>query len=124
MKKTLLLVFILHFSQISISYSQVQNRRIIVGNFSTQNINSITPINWQAMKFNNIDSETAYFLARDNNQTIFKAVSNAAASGYIRKISIAPEKYPILSWKWKIDNLIKKSNIKQKKAMITPPVYM
>ncbi|VAW91038.1 hypothetical protein MNBD_GAMMA23-2575 [hydrothermal vent metagenome] len=116
MKKTLLLFVILHFSQISTSYSQDGNRRITAGNFSTQKISSITPEKWQAMKFDNIDTETAYFLTRDNNQTVFKAVSNAAASGYIHKISIDPKQYPILTWSWKIDNLIKKSNINTKEG--------
>lgn len=87
---------------------------ITVGNFSNSDITMITPKNWQPMEFESIENKTAYFLTRDDDKTIFKAVSHNSASGYINKVSIDPKKFPILSWKWKIDNLINKADITTK----------
>jgi len=114
MNKILVLSFILNFTLVASSFSQ--NNRITVASFTTEKINAITPTNWKAMTFDNIETPTAYFLTRDQNKTIFKAVSNAGASGYIRKISIDPKEYPILTWNWKIDNLIEKADINTKEG--------
>ena len=95
----------------SLSYA---DEIINLGDFSKQDIRHITPKGWEPLNFSNIDNKTAYFLARDSNKTIFKAVSNNSASGYIHKISVDPTKFPILSWEWKIDNLIKSADITQK----------
>jgi len=95
-------------------YSAQAGDSIVVGDFSSQNISSITPTGWIPLNFDSIDSKTAYYLTRDKGKVIFKAVSNASASGYINKLSIDPEEFPILSWQWKIDNLIDKANINTK----------
>lgn len=92
----------------------LDDNTITVGDFSSQSISSVTPINWEPLTFDSIDNQTAYFLTRDNDKTIFKAVSNAGASGYIHKVSIDPKKFPILTWQWKIDNLITKADINTK----------
>ncbi len=116
MKKRLSFLLIFHLLITSVAYAQNTKDHILVANFSAEEINSITPANWEVMKFDSIKRQTAYFLARDKNRTILKAVSNASASGYIRKISINPENYPILTWQWKIDNLIKRSNMKTRQG--------
>lgn len=87
---------------------------ISVGNFSELDISSITPKNWKPLTFESIENHTTYFLARDQGKTILKAVSNSSASGVIHKLSIDPKRFPILSWKWKIDNLLSKADINTK----------
>jgi len=111
------LILILTIGYISIfpTYSQ-SNNDIFAGKFSDENINSITPNHWQPLKFDGIDNQTAYFLTHDNQNVILKAVSHSSASGYLRKISIDPKDYPYLSWRWKVDNLIEKANIKTKEG--------
>lgn len=100
------LLLIVNFSNIACS-----DDTIPVGNFSGQDIRNILPTNWQPLHFSSIENKTAYFLTRDDNKTVFKAVSHASASGYIHKISIDPWEYPILTWQWKVDNIIRSANI-------------
>jgi len=107
-------ILIFGLTLIPISNSLSEPTTITVGDFSNANIASITPINWEPLHFDSIDNKTAYFLTRDKNKTIFKAVSNNSASGYIHKVSIDPKKFPILNWKWKIDNLISNADINTK----------
>jgi len=113
MYKQLSLLFIAYLVSPQIAYS---NDTIIIGNFSAHNVSAITPKNWQPLTFNSIENKTAYFLDRDNNKVIFKAVSNASASGYIKKLSIEPKDYPILQWQWKIDKLLEKADINSKEG--------
>jgi len=87
---------------------------IIAGNFSNQKTNTITPAGWHPLNFDSIDNKTAYFLTHDNDKVIYKAVSHASASGVINKLSINPRDYPILTWQWKIDNIITKADINSK----------
>ena len=114
MKSSILLILISYFILSSPSQSEENITTITIGNFSKESISSITPSNWSPLTFDSIDKETAYFLYRDNNKTIFKAVSNSSASGYIHKISVNPKEFPTLTWQWKIDNLISKANINTK----------
>lgn len=96
------------------SVKKASGEKITVANFSSMDIRSITPRNWNPLTFDSIDNHTAYFLARDNDKTILKAVSNNSASGYLQKVSIDPKRFPILTWQWKIDNLISKADINTK----------
>jgi len=49
---------------------------------------------------------TDYTLVKEEGRTVVRAVSSNAASGLIRKISFAPEKYRYLRWSWKISRTI------------------
>jgi len=98
----------------SISYANENITTIAIGNFSKSQITSIIPKNWTPLTFESITNHTDYYLTRENNKTIFKAVSNNSASGYIHKVSIDPKEFPILSWDWKVDNLIAKADINTK----------
>ena len=119
MRKVALLIVILHFVVLTKTYAmdettKISDGKLSVGNFSTLDVSSITPINWKPLTFDSIDNHTAYFLVRDNNKTILKAISNNSASGYIHKVSINPKEFPFLTWSWKIDNLISKADINTK----------
>lgn len=102
------------FSLLLLVKPAYSNEVITIGNFSKHDISSITPKDWQPLIFDNIDSQTAYYLDRDKNTVIFKAVSNASASGYLKKVSINPKEFPILNWKWKIKNTLKAADINTK----------
>ena len=49
---------------------------------------------------------TDYTLVKEEGRTVVRAVSSNTASGLIRKISFAPEKYRYLRWSWKISRTI------------------
>jgi hypothetical protein len=45
---------------------------------------------------------------------VVKAVSDAAASGLPKAINIDPKEYPIVRWRWKVENVLKHSDVTRK----------
>jgi ABC-type dipeptide/oligopeptide/nickel transport system ATPase subunit len=45
-----------------------------------------------------------------------KAVSRASASGLVRKVDIDPMKYPVIEWRWKVDNILEKGDVTRKEG--------
>jgi hypothetical protein len=43
-----------------------------------------------------------------------KATSEASASGLTKEVKIDPRVYPVVRWRWKIDNLLKTSDVSRK----------
>ena len=67
--------------------------------------------NWQPKSF---AGKTKYTVEQNDNQPAIHATSNAAASGLIYKIDYDPGQYPILSWRWKIDHILRKGDARHK----------
>jgi hypothetical protein len=87
---------------------------IDVGKFSAAEPGEKLPEGWHPLIFKNITSYTRYSLVKDGDTVVVKAVSEASASGLIRKIRIDPQKYPIIQWRWKVMNVCKNSDVTQK----------
>lgn len=90
--------------------------QILVGHFSSNNITNVTPTGWQPLHFTSIEQKTAYFLTREDEQVVVKAVSNASASGYFKDITLDPKQYPILNWRWKATNTLQKGDVTSKEG--------
>lgn len=58
---------------------------------------------WETKRFRGV---TDYRLVSESGQTVVKAVSNASASGLVKKISFDPKQYRYLRWSWKISRTI------------------
>lgn len=68
---------------------------------------------WEYEKFK---GETQYNIVKTDNDHVLKAESNASASALIFKCKYDPKKYPILSWRWKVENIIEKGDEIRKDA--------
>lgn len=79
---------------------------VMIGKFSSADISD-----WNQKSFK---GKTSYTLVKDNGRTILKAHSNKAASGYIKKISVDPKRFPLLRWSWKVAGVNPKEDITQK----------
>ncbi len=89
---------------------------IDVGKFSTERIENKTPSHWKPLTFKNIERHTTYTLVKDGEDTVLKAVSEASASGLTREIKIDPKQYPILLWRWKVENILEKGDVRKKQG--------
>jgi hypothetical protein len=87
---------------------------ILVGNFSGAADLTGLPEGWEPLQFKNIPAHTNYRLVRDQGVTVLEADSRASSSGLIRKISVNPHEYPILSWKWKVAGVYAKGDVTKK----------
>jgi hypothetical protein len=89
---------------------------LYVGKFSAESPAEAPPSGWELFTFQKIEKLTRYTLVKDDGVVAVKAESSDSASGLIRKIRIDPEEYPILTWRWKVADTNKKSDITQKKG--------
>jgi hypothetical protein len=58
---------------------------------------------WQEKKF---VKQTTYRLTEEDGRKCIKAVSEASASGLFYKIKFDPQKFPYISWSWKIEHTV------------------
>jgi hypothetical protein len=89
---------------------------IEVGRFSAEKAINGLPTHWEPFYFKDIQRHTEYRLVEEDRQVVVKATAGASASGLTRKISIDLKVYPIVQWRWKVANVLKKSNIYRKEG--------
>jgi hypothetical protein len=87
-----------------------------VGKFSASQVGTALPDGWKPLTFKKIPKHTSYEVVKDGGMTIVKAVSEAAASGLIKPVVIDPKEYPIVRWRWKIDNVLQRSDVALKEG--------
>ena len=94
-----------------------QSSRVIeVGRFSAEKPGDILPSGWKPLTFKNIEKHTLYSLVNDGGTTVVKAVSEASASGLTRELTINPREYPIVQWRWKVENILAKGDVHRKEG--------
>jgi hypothetical protein len=89
---------------------------IEVGKFSSGTVGQAMPDGWKPLTFKKIPKHTSYEVVKDGGMTIVKAVSEASASGLIKPVVIDPKEFPIIRWHWKIDNVLKGSDVTLKEG--------
>jgi hypothetical protein len=89
---------------------------LAVGHFSAEKVHDVLPSHWEPFYFKGIERHTDYRLVEEDGQVVVKATSNASASGLTRKIAIDPKEYPVVQWRWKVANVLKRADIYQKEG--------
>jgi len=89
---------------------------IEVGKFSVVSADEKLPPGWRPLTFKKIERHTTYTLVKDEGITVVKAVADASASGLTREIRIDPKEYPIVKWRWKVSNILKKGDVRRKEG--------
>lgn len=84
------------------------------GLFSSAKITGNLPAGWEPMTFSKIERHTDYSLVNADGTVVVKAVSNQSASGLTRAVSIDPAIYPVIHWRWKVDNILQKGDVANK----------
>jgi hypothetical protein len=85
-----------------------------VGKFSADREGAVLPAGWKPLTFKKVPKQTTYALVKDGDTVVVKAVSQAGASGLTKEVKIDPREYPIVRWRWKVDNLLKTSDVGRK----------
>ena len=84
------------------------------GLFSSARPGGNLPDGWQPLSFSRIERHTDYSLVEDDGTVVVKAVSNQSASGLTRTLSITPVDYPVIQWRWKVNNILQKGDVTSK----------
>jgi len=85
-----------------------------VAKFSAAAVGQTLPEGWKPLTFKKIPKPTRYEVVKDGGAVVVKATSEAAASGLIKEIRIDPREYRVVRWRWKVDNLLQRSDVTRK----------
>ncbi len=80
--------------------------------FFRENFNELE--SWKPLYFNNIEKHTEYSIEKEGEVSYLKAESNASASGIVFKQEFDVLSFPKIRWRWKVTNVFKKGNAKEK----------
>ena len=89
---------------------------IEVGKFSAAALGQDLPADWKPLTFKKIEGHTSYTLVKEEGVVVVKAEANASASGLIREIKIDPKTFPMVEWRWKVGNILKKGDVSKKEG--------
>jgi len=90
------------------------NAALEVAQFSHAMVGQTVPEGWKPLTFKTVQKQTKYEVVRDGEMVVVKASSDASASGLTKEVRIDPREYPIVRWRWKVDNLLKHSDVSRK----------
>lgn len=91
-----------------------QPAQLAVGTFSAAAEGTALPDGWHRLTFKKIERHTQYEVVKDQAVAVVKAVSEGGASGLTKAVTIDPREYPIVRWRWKIENILDKSDVNRK----------
>jgi len=89
---------------------------IEVGKFSAEKPGGAFPSGWEPLIFKKDNRRTVYTLVLDGDIVVIKADSSASASGLFRELRIDPKKHPFVKWRWKVNNVLKKSDVHRREG--------
>lgn len=75
-----------------------------------------TPEGWKPQTFRNIPRHTRYEVVSEDGTYVVKAQANASASGLIHPLDLDAREHRILRWRWKVENLIDKADLRRKEG--------
>jgi hypothetical protein len=80
---------------------------LVVGAFSQASEGSLPP-GWkpQIFKRQKNAKQTAYEVVRNGETTVLRAESVGTASGLEHEVSVDLKEYPVLRWRWKVNNVV------------------
>lgn len=85
-----------------------------VGTFSRGAVGPALPDGWKPLTFKKISKQTRYELVQDGEKVVVKATSDASASGLTKEVRIDPKEYPIIRWRWRVENVLTRSDVSRK----------
>jgi hypothetical protein len=88
--------------------------QIEAGLFSSASLDQTSPHDWQPLTFSRIERHTEYSLVEEEGTVVVKAVSEQSASGLTRALSIDPAIYPVIQWRWKVNNVLDGGDVTRK----------
>ncbi|MFN0038327.1 MAG: DUF3047 domain-containing protein [Burkholderiales bacterium] len=78
--------------------------------FSTASPGEVLPAPWRFSAVPKVKKHTRYSLVEDAGITVLRAEANASMASLTHALKIDPNVLPVINWRWKIDNLVDKSD--------------
>jgi hypothetical protein len=78
------------------------------------------PAGWEPWELSKFKKSTQYQLVSQDGRTVIKASANASASGLVHQLAVNPRQFPLLEWRWKVNELIPAADNTKKNAEDSP----
>lgn len=101
---------------VGITVAVVGRPLLRVGDFSAQSPSRSVPEGWEQIRFGENESSTTYDLVRADTTVVVRARSSNGASGLITRKRIDLAQYPILEWRWKVDEVLNEGDVTEKET--------
>lgn len=103
-----LLVALLLAACVSVSVPGDGKPATSIALFSTNSPDAVLPAGWRTWVINRTKKETVYDLVRESagGPVVLHAISNGSASGLMQRLDIDPGAQPIVTWRWRVSELI------------------
>lgn len=69
---------------------------------------------WKPLTFPKIERDSRYSIITNDGNSVLKAEADDSASGLVSKEPFDPYQNPILRWRWRVENVLKKGNAERK----------
>lgn len=69
---------------------------------------------WEPLVFPKIDRHSRYRLVDEEGKRVVEATTDNSASGLIARVSVEPGESLMLRWRWKVSNVYKQGNAREK----------
>ena len=103
------LLLCLSFLTIFPVQAKSENKTAITEDFATLS-------EWNPQKFEDIEKETTYSTIEHNTDNYLRARSNSSASALVHSRKFNVYEYPVINWRWKVENIYKNGNARTKKG--------
>jgi hypothetical protein len=75
---------------------------------------------WQEWSFSGFKKPTRYELIEDSGALVIRASADRSASGLRHAVKVDPASYPVLTWRWKVNELIESADNTRKHTEDSP----
>jgi hypothetical protein len=82
--------------------------------FSAGSPGAAPPAPWRISALRGVKRATQYSLVTDDATVVLRAVANASMASVMHPLRADPKDTPFLSWRWKVSNILRKSDINSK----------
>ena len=89
---------------------------IQIGTFSESSAETPFEDGWMALSLGKKIAPTQYELIDYDGVRVVRATSENSASGLVKEADIDPEQYPVLQWRWNVENRLEQGNMFRKKG--------
>ena len=82
--------------------------------FSSASPGTTLPAPWRIATLPNVKRATRYSLVTDDGAVVLRAEAEASMASVIHPLKLAPKDSAFIAWRWKVSNILKKSDLRSK----------
>ena len=82
--------------------------------FSSASPGEELPPPWRIATLPNVKRATRYALVADGETVVLRAEANASMASVMHPLKLDPKVFPFIAWRWKVSNILSKSDIGSK----------